>query len=124
MNVRTWLRDELATRLDDGWLLLPYDVELTPAQPTVMFFRSAVVPTPEAPRGAQTHTITLYVATAAQIGPDALDELDVALDDVLVALFEIPNVVARSATYKILGGTVPSFEVLVDVPATITDTEE
>lgn len=124
MNVRTWLRDELAARLEDGWLLLPYDTKLTPAQRTVMFFRSRVVPTPEAPRGSQTHTITLYVATAAQVGPDALDDLDDALDDVLVALFKIRNVVARSATYKILGETVPCFEVLVDVPSKITETEE
>ena len=120
MNVRTWLRDELATHLD----LLPYDKELTPSQRTVMFFRSLVVPAPAAPLGAQMHTITLYVATAKQVGPDALDALDEALDDVLVALHKIHNVVARSATYKILGETVPTFEVLVDVPANITNTQE
>lgn len=124
MNVRTWLRDQLAANLDDTWLLLPYDKDLTPAQPTVMFFRTQVVPTPEAPRGAQTHTITLYVATAKQVGPDALDTLDDALDDVLVALFKTPNVVARSATYKVLADVAPCFEVLVDVPTNITDTEE
>lgn len=124
MNVRTWLRDELDTQLGDEWLLLPYDQELTPSQRTVMFFRSSVVPAPSAPLGAQMHTITLYVATAKQVGPDALDALDEALDDVLVALHRIHNVVARSATYKILGETVPTFEVLVDVPANIAYTQE
>lgn len=124
MNPRTWLRDQLTTHLGPEWLLLPYDKDLTPNRPTVMFFRSRVVPAPEAPRGAQTHTFTLYVATAKQLGPKALDALDDALDDVLVALFKIRNVVARSATYKILGETVPCFEVLVDVPSKITETEE
>lgn len=124
MNPRTWLRDQLTTHLGPGWLLIPHDKDLIPAQKTVMFFRTRVVPAPEAPRGAQTHTFTLYVATPKQLGPAALDDLDDALDDVLLALFKIPNVVARSATYKILDETVPCFEVLVDVPTKITETEE
>lgn len=122
-NVRLWLRDQLRAQLGTGWQLTPYDQELTPSRKTVMLFRSQVIPTPEAPRGSQTHTITLYVATAKQVGPDALDTLDAALDAVLVALHQIKNVRWTSAEYQVLSETIPVFKVQVEVPANIQSTE-
>ena len=121
-NLRTWLETGLKAELD-GWTLVTYDQQITPSGPTVMFFRSSVVPTPEAPDGHMTHTVTLYVATAKQVGPDALDALDVALDAVLIALYALKNVTWTSATYKVLNDTVPAFEVLVQVPSNIVATE-
>jgi hypothetical protein len=122
-NLRTWLEAGLKTGLGAGWTLITYDSQITPSGPTVMFFRSSVIPTPEAPDGHMTHTITLYVGTAKQVGPDALDALDVALDDVLIALYAIQNVTWTSARYKVLNDTVPVFEVQVQVPSNIVATE-
>lgn len=122
-NMRTWLVDGLKTELDAGWTFITYDSQITPSGLTVMFFRSSVIPTPEAPDGHMTHTVTLYVATAKQVGSAALDALDVALDDVLVALYALKNVIWTSATYKVLNETVPVFEVLVQVPSNIVATE-
>lgn len=122
-NMRTWLEAGLEAELDDGWTFITYDSSVTPAGLTVMFYRSSVVPTPEAPDTHMTHTITLYVATAKQVGSAALDALDVALDDVLVALYALKNVTWTSATYKVLNDTVPVFEVLVQVPSNIRATE-
>ena len=67
-NMRTWLEAGLKAELgvDTGWTLITYDSSLTPSGPTVMFFRSSVVPTLQAPNGAMTHTITLYVAELTQ----------------------------------------------------------
>uniref|UniRef100_UPI003F491410 hypothetical protein n=1 Tax=Promicromonospora sp. CA-291202 TaxID=3240016 RepID=UPI003F491410 len=121
--MRTWLEAGLDAELDDGWTFITYDSQITPAGLTVMFFRSRVVPTPEAPDTHMTHTITLYVATAKQVGSAALDALDVALDAVLVALYALKNVTWTSATYKVLNDTVPVFEVLVQVPSNIVATE-
>lgn len=122
-NMRTWLEAGLKTELDDGWTLITYDSQITPSGRTVMFFRSSVIPTPEAPDTHMTHTVTLYVATAKQVGSAALDALDVALDDVLVALYALTNVTWTQATYKVLNDTVPVFEVLVQVPSNIVATE-
>jgi hypothetical protein len=122
-NMRTWLQDGLATELGDGWTLIPFDKQITPSGRTVMFYRSSVIPTPEAPDGHMTHTVTLYVATAKQVGSDALDALDAALDDVLVALYALHNVTWTTATYKVLNDTVPVFEVQVQVPSNIVATE-
>ncbi|QUC01104.1 hypothetical protein [Cellulosimicrobium cellulans] len=123
-NVRTWLLAQFRSALGTGWQLTPYDEELTPSRKTVMFFRSSVVPSPEAPgSGYLDNTVTLYVATAKQVGPKALDGLDAALDDVIVALHGIHNAVFVSATYKVLGETVPAFEVQVTVTSNITSTE-
>lgn len=123
-NVRLWLKDQLRAQLGTGWQLTPYDEQLTPSRKTVMFFRSSVVPSPEAPgSGFLDNTVTLYVATAKQVGPGALDTLDAALDAVVVALHEIHNAVFVSATYKVLNETVPVFEVQVEVVSNITSTE-
>lgn len=121
-NIRKWIETGLKTELDDGWTFITYDSSVTPSGQTVMFYRSSVVPTEEAPDGHMTHTITLYVATAKQVGSAALDALDVALDAVLVALYALKNVTWTSATYKVLNDTVPVFEVLVQVPSNIVAT--
>lgn len=121
-NIRTWLEAGLEAELDDGWTFITYDSSVAPSGLTVMFYRSSVVPTPEAPDGHMTHTITLYVATAKQVGSAALDALDVALDAVLVALYALKNVTWTSARYKVLNDTVPVFEVLVQVPSNIVAT--
>lgn len=122
-NLRRWLETGLDAELGEGWTLITYDQQITPSGPTVMFFRSSVIPTPEAPDGAMTHTVTLYVGTAKQVGPAALDALDAALDAVLIALYAIKNVIWTSATYKVLNDTVPVFEVQVQVPSNIVATE-
>jgi len=122
-NMRTWLEAGLKTQLGTtGWTFITYDSEIVPSGRTVMFYRSSVIPTPEAPDGHMTHTITLYVATAKQVGSAALDALDVALDDVLIALYALKNVTWTSARYKVLNDTVPVFEVLVQVPSNIVAT--
>lgn len=120
---RQFVSDALAAALGDGWALIPYDTQVTPSGKTVMFYRSTVEQTPEAPMGSWQHEITLYVATAKQVGPDALDALDEALDEVLVALYEADGIAWSTATYKVLFETIPAFEVKVQVWTNVAPTQ-
>ncbi|MCB7135358.1 hypothetical protein [Cellulosimicrobium marinum] len=122
-NVRLWLMDQLRASLGTSWLLMPYDQEFTPSRKTVMFFRSSVVPSPDAPgSGYLDNRVTLYVATSNQVGPKALDALDVALDEVIVALHGVHNAVFVSATYQVLNEKVPVFMVQAEVVSNIKPT--
>jgi hypothetical protein len=121
MDARTYLADELAERLDDGWRVIPWDDKPTLNGPTVLFYRSQVVQTPEAPTGSWSHTMTGFVASARQLDAPALDELDALLDAVLIALHDIPGVLWLQADYVTLADTYPAFKILVRVytkPAT------
>lgn len=121
-NVRTWLRDQIADALP-GYDLITYDTGFVPSGPTVMFYRSRLVYAPEAPRsGYLVNTITLYVATDQQTGPDALDALDVVLDEVWLALHPVHNAVVTEAEYQVLNDTVPCFRLLVEVTSSIRPT--
>lgn len=122
-NVRTWLMEQMEPSLP-GYVFMPWDTGFTPSVPTVMFYRSQVVPAPEAPEsGYLVNTVTLYVAVSTGLeGSDALDALDVALDDVTVALHGVHNAVMQSATYQVLNDTVPCFQVLVEVVSNIKPT--
>jgi hypothetical protein len=121
-NVRKWLTEQLAPQLE-GYVLMPWDQGFTPSAPTVMFYRSSVTELPDAPRsGAFVNTITMYVAVPTTIGAEGLDELDGALDEVLVALHNVKGVVLVAATYEVLNDTVPCFKVLVEVTSSIRST--
>lgn len=114
-TARDYLAEHLAEELGAEWRIIPWDDNPTVTEPTVLFFRSAVEPTPEAPLGSWTHDMTLYVVGPRQEGQPALDAVDGLLDDVLTALHNIPGVLWSNAEYQTLRDTYPAFKVTAQV---------
>ncbi len=121
---RQWLVEQL-TPLLPGYRLVPWDNVPTVSDRTVIFYRSRVAQSPEAPLGSFDHSITLYVATPKTVGEAALDDLDDALDDVLLALLKVTGVTWSDATYKVLGDPAvqPAFEISVTVRTQLPEEE-
>ena len=115
MNGRQYLDQQLTAGLPAGWRVIPFDDSPTVSGLTVMFHRSSARALPQAPNGTWDSTMTIYVLTPQQAGESALDALDDALDVVLGVLDGVPGLTWSEATYNVLSGTYPTFQITAQV---------